>query len=77
MSHPSIPTRKRQRLSRPHQVTLESDDDDIDDAAPFKSNAIDNDGKIIGVELQTVRVDEILQACSSLGQLACRDLATH
>ena len=76
MSHPSIPPRKRQRSSRPHQVTLETDDDDIDDAAPSKSNAIDDDGKTIGVELRTVRVDEILQAFSNLGQLACRDIAT-
>ena len=42
--------------------------------AQSKSNAVDDDDKTIGVELQTVWVDEILQARSSLGQLACRIL---
>ena len=76
MSHPSIPPRKRQRLSRPHQVTLETDDDDNVDATPSESNAIVDDGKTIGVELRTVRVDEVFQAFSNLGKLACRNIVT-
>ena len=74
MSHPSIPPRKRQRSSRPHQVTLETDDDDNVDATPSESNSIVNDCKTIGVELRTARVDEMFQAFSNLGKIACRDI---
>lgn len=77
MSHPSIPPRKWQRSSRPHQVTLGPDDDDIDDDTPSEPNAIDDDGKTFGVELRTVRVDEMFQAFSNLGQLISRHFGSN
>lgn len=81
MSHLSIPPRKRRRSSRPYQVTLETDDGENDDAAPSESDAIDDDGKFTGVEVLTIRVDDMfanyyIQVFSNLGQLACKDIAT-
>ena len=61
MSHPSIPPRKRQRSSRPHQITLETDDDDNDDAAPSESNTIDDNGKAMALKCEQSRWMRCLQ----------------
>ena len=80
MPHLVISSMDRQRSCCPHQLTLEIDGYDHHDAAPLGSNAINDDGKSNCVDILTIRRDAIFanyyfQAFSSLGQLACRDIA--
>ena len=78
--HLVISSRNRQRSCCPLQLTLEIDHDDHDDAAPLWSIEINDDEKINCIDVLTIQRDEIsanyyIQAFSSLGQLACSDIA--